>query len=98
MEIVVILGVQAAVIGTVAGLNYSNNSEGYASWASWTWTTDRPDEQQHGSDTELSQEPPAIVVHRKRSKHAIESPNPTAAPALRDFEWHFKEEMEFAYE
>lgn len=95
-EIVVILGVQAVVIGTIGGLNYSNNSKGYASWAEWTWTTNK--EQTHDAgDTELSQEPPTIVVHRKRPNNAMKAPSPTA-PALRDFDWHFTEQMEFAYE
>jgi len=38
-EIVIIMGVQAVVIGT-AGLNYSNTSEGFGSWAGWTWHKD----------------------------------------------------------
>jgi hypothetical protein len=100
-EILVILGVQAAVIGTVASLNYSNTSEGFGRWDSWTWSTPQKDEVDE--DVQLSQEPPAIVVHRKQQQnsatmktaHAIA---PTQPARLRDFEWHFKEEMEYAYE
>lgn len=45
-ELALILGVQAVVVGAVAGLNYSNSSYGWESPYA------------HGSDHEVSNEPP----------------------------------------
>ena len=54
------------------------------------------------ADIQLSQEPPAIVVHRKQEEDSATMKTtyataPTQPARLRDFEWQFKEEMEYAY-
>lgn len=101
-EIAIVIGVQAVVMGTVAGLNYSNTSGGFGSWMQPRTQEEPAAENAPKSDVELSQQP-----HNTREMQNVPTPAAAAADAAvtkkTDLQVHarlgdFEEDMEFAYD
>lgn len=82
-EIAIIIGVQAVVMGAVAGANYTNTSDGFLKWM----PVRTPEEQapEHAKETEYA--PPPAGVTKKAVQQQVQSAR------LGDF----PEEKEWAY-
>jgi hypothetical protein len=105
-ELVIILGVQAAVLGTLYGVNYSNTSDGFGSWRtpmSFPWSSEGQEQEQTEKvwvgdedplDEELSSDPAPILIGAAQKKQVAMEAAKAEANRLDDYE----EEMEMAYD
>ena len=102
-EIAIVVCVQAVVVGTVAGLNYSNTSDGFGSWIEARKQEEPAAEHARGRDVELSQQPnrtqemqslPPPAAAQSAAEKVTKKTGPEPRARLGDFE----EEMEFAYD
>lgn len=104
-ELVIILGVQAVVLGTIYGVNYSNSSHGFGTttflpWGSEGAVGEKVEEREKmwvgdedPIDEELSSAPVPIFAGAAEKKQAAMAAARVEAHRLDEF----KEEMEMAY-
>ena len=106
-EIAIILGVQAVVIGAVAGLNYNNTSEGFGSWRLTALQRRTEEAAEQGTQAVSKSEFESHQIQSKQAAHM--NPAGAVAPvtlqtasgsrlASADFHGWDGEDMEMVYE